>query len=241
MARLTGFDDRAEQRGFIVAYPNSVGNHWNYLYGVPGAPRGPDDVDFLIALTKVISAAYPVDTGRVYVTGISNGGFMAQRLACEANGPFTAFASVAAGGFGVMPKICRRIRPIDALYIHGTEDRTVPWEGAGIRDGQGNQQTVALPVSSSLKFWADGNGCNPEVSMRELPAGGLSPGTRVRIIETRECVGDARVALYAVLGGGHNWPGVEGVIPPAVAGAVNLDIHASDVIWSFFTNQPAAP
>ncbi len=241
MARLTGFDQRAERHGFIVAYPNSLQNHWNYLHGIPGAQAGPDDVDFLVALTRVLSAAYPVDSERVYATGISNGGFMAQRLACEADGPIAAFASVAAGGFGVMPKICRRIRPIDALYIHGTEDRTIPWAGAGVRDGQGNQQTVALPVSSSLKYWADRNGCNPDVSMRELPAGGLSPGTRVRIIETRECVRDARVALYAVLGGGHNWPGVEGVIAPAVAGAVNLDIHASDVIWSFFSNRTEAP
>ncbi len=172
------------------------------------------------------------------MTGISNGGFMAQRLACEADGPFAAFASVGAGGFGVMPDICQRKRPVDALYIHGTEDRTVPWEGAGVRDGQGNQQTVALPVSASLKFWARGNGCDPNVNVRNLPAGGLSPGTRVRIFESRACTDNARVALYAVLGGGHNWPGVEGVIPPAVAGAVNLDIHASDVIWSFFVGQP---
>ena len=238
MARLTDFDTRAERHGFIVVYPDAAQNHWNYLHGVPGAPEGPDDVDFLVALIDAIGQAYPVDPERVYVVGISNGGYMAQRLACETDGPFRAFASVGAGGFGVMPQICRPGQAIDALFIHGTADRMVPWEGVAVRDAQGNQQTVALSISDSLKFWARGNGCNPNIGMRELPRTGLSPATRVRLYQSRECADGARVALYAVLGGGHNWPGVDGVIPPATAGAVNLDFHASDAIWSFFDTTP---
>ncbi len=238
MARLTDFGARAERHGFIVAYPDAAQNHWNYLHGIPGAEDGPDDVDFLIALTAAIAEAYPIDPERIYVAGLSNGGYMAQRLACEARGPFAAFASVGAGGFGVMPQIGRPGQPVDALFIHGTADRMVPWEGVAVRDTQGNQQTVALPLSASLKFWARGNGCDPNIGVRELPQAGLSPGTRVKVYETRECADGARVALYAVLGGGHNWPGVEGVIPPSVAGSVNLDFHASDAIWSFFGDTP---
>ena len=41
------------------------------------------------------------------------------------------------------------------------------------------------------------------------------------------------VVLYAIIGGGHNWPGALDIIPPSIAGRVNMDIHACDVIWSF--------
>jgi polyhydroxybutyrate depolymerase len=49
------------------------------------------------------------------------------------------------------------------------------------------------------------------------------------------------VKLYAIIGGGHNWPGVADAIPAAIAGQVNLDVHASDVAWSFFNRHQAIP
>jgi polyhydroxybutyrate depolymerase len=100
-ARLTGFDERADAHGFLALYPDGVGNEWSYAHGIPGY-QGPDDAEFLMALIDDIAARYPVDLDRLYVTGISNGGFMVQRLACEFPDRFAAFASVAAGGFGGM-------------------------------------------------------------------------------------------------------------------------------------------
>ncbi len=46
--------------------------------------------------------------------------------------------------------------------------------------------------------------------------------------------------LYAIINGGHNWPGVADFIPADIAGRVNLDILASDIIWSFFKSKTLA-
>ncbi len=237
MAALTGFDSRAARHGFIVAYPDALQGRWNYLYGIPGAADGPDDVGFLQALTDAIVRDHDVDPARIYVTGMSNGGFMAQRLACAEESRFAGFASVAAGAFAALPEHCARAQPVDALYLHGTADRLVPWGGLGIENRHGERQRVILPMSDSLRFWAQGNRCAPGVDVRDLPPSGRSPATRVKLIESRDCAAGARVALYAIVGGGHNWPGVAGVISPEIAGAVNLDIHASDAIWSFFADR----
>ncbi len=240
MAELTGFDARAERRGFIAVYPDALQGRWNYLHGIPGAADGPDDVGFLLALTDAITRRFDVDPARRYVVGISNGGFMAQRLACAAGSGFAGFASVAAGAFATLPRYCARSRPVDALFVHGTADRLVPWRGLGVDDGHGNRQPVTLSLGDSLRYWARHNHCDDDIDVRELAPGGRSPGTRVRVLTSRDCAGGVRVELYAIIGGGHNWPGVTGAIPPSIAGAVNLDIHASDVIWSFFAREPAA-
>lgn len=241
MAGLTGFDARAARHGFVVAYPDARDGRWNYLHGIPGAAEGPDDVGFLRALADEIARDHDLDPGRRYVAGISNGGFMAQRLVCDARSGFAGFASVAAGAFAALPEHCARSGPVDALFVHGTADSVVPWQGLDVDDGRGNRQRVTLPIADSLRYWAAHNRCAANIDVRDLPASGRSPGTRVKRLSARACAASARVALYAIIGGGHNWPGVAGTIPAPVAGAVNLDIHASDVIWTFFAGRDATP
>lgn len=234
MADITGFNARADDLGFIVAYPEGLDRAWNYMHGIPGYRPGPDDPGFLLELVSTLSRQYKIDTARIYVTGISNGGFMAQRLACQAPSRFAAFASVAAGGYGAMPRACRDYRPVNILFIHGTDDKRVPWQGVRIAGSDGKPQQVTLSIADSVKFWSRRNRCGPEVTVQELEPKGNSPGTSVRILTASQCEDDTEVSLYAVLGGGHNWPGSRGVIPPRVAGRVNMDIHATDVILAFF-------
>lgn len=237
MARLTAFNPRADKHGFIVLYPQGIENQWNYLHGLSASHQQPNDPDFLLKLVDAVTDRYSIDTRRIYVTGISNGGFMAQRLACDAPDRFAAFASVAAGGYAVMPNACNNGGPVNMLYMHGTADTKVPWRGLGIQDESGKRQLVAMSISNSVKFWSARNRCSPDVDSRELPPQGDSPGTSVRILAASECAGGSEVILFAILGGGHNWPGVPDFIPAAIAGAVNLDVHASDVIWSFFSSK----
>jgi len=82
-----GFNRIADREGAIVAYPDGVGHSWND--GRPdlqsrAASEKVDDLGYLRELPHEISATLPVDVARVYATGISNGGFMAYRLACDA-------------------------------------------------------------------------------------------------------------------------------------------------------------
>ena len=236
MADLTSFNLRAENHGFIVAYPNGLNRFWNYLHGAHPQAGAPNDSEFLLEVKRDVQSRYAIDPVRVYATGISNGGFMVQRLACYAPGQFAAFASVAAGGFAEMPAVCQGGKPVNMLIMHGTADNKVPWRGVGIEDSQGNRQLITLSIANTMKHWNAHNRCGPEVSNRQIVPEGHSPGTEVRVFASSGCADSTRVVLYAVIGGGHNWPGVPNFIPPDVAGRVNLDIHASDVVWAFFDN-----
>jgi len=241
MMRLTGFNERADRHGFIVVYPDGLDGAWNYVHGIPGYRQGPDDPAFLLALADRVSRRFAVDPQRIYVAGISNGGFMAQRLACVAPGRVAAVASVAAGGFAAMPESCDTNWPVSVLYIHGTADTKVPWQGLGVEDAAGNRQLVTMGITNSLEFWSRRNGCSREVSARTLPRKGQSPGTSVQFLTAVDCEAGSEVSLYAVTGGGHNWPGSRGIIPPAIAGRVTMDIHASDVIGAFFLRHSNTP
>ena len=241
MARLTEFNRLADQKQFIVAYPDAIDNQWNYLHGLSEQDGKPNDSKFLLALIDDIRDRQLIDPGRIYVTGISNGGFMAQRLACYAPWVFAAYASVAAGGYAFMDLKCKHDTAVNMLYMHGTADELIPWYGLGIEDENGNRRQVTMSILDSVRFWSERNQCGPEVRSQELLPAGNSPGTHVKIFKASQCANNAEVVLFAIIGGGHNWPGRADFIPPRIAGRVNMDIHASEVIWSFFDEKFIAP
>lgn len=239
MATLTDFNTIADAEGFIVAYPDGVNGEWNYVRGIRGYPKAQDDTAFLIALADQIASEYPVDRARVYLTGFSNGGFMAQRVACEQRTAFAAYASVAAAGFGGMGDVCAEPSDTGApmLLINGTADTNVPWEGTGVTRGD-RTVYVTYPVPETLALWAEFNQCVSSAETSDVPVSGTSPGTSVRVL-TVNCPNDAPVVLYMVLGGGHNWPGQNDENP--AYGRVNRDIDASAEIWRFFAGQARQP
>lgn len=241
IARYTGFSDIADHEGFIVAYPDGLDGEWNAVKDIPGYPDTHDDTAFLIALADALARQYPVDLARVYVAGFSNGGFMAQRAACDQTGRFAAFASVAAAGFGGMRAVCPESGQAPMLLMHGTADNNVLWDGVSVTRG-GRTVAITYPVTQTLAFWAEFNGCQPDATTTALPQTGLSPGTSVRVLRV-DCPPETPVALYAVINGGHNWPGRVPTFPREIAGNVNFDIDAAAVIWDFFAphTQPQPP
>lgn len=70
LALSTGFNDLAEQKGFIIVYPNGIDKRWNvtsnWLTGV-------DDVSFVAALIDHLTKIRVIDKRRIYATGVSNG------------------------------------------------------------------------------------------------------------------------------------------------------------------------
>lgn len=229
MARLTGFSKLAEREDFIVLYPDGLEGEWNYAQGIPGYPTdGPDDIAFLDALVEHVSAEVEVDRSRVYVAGFSNGGFMAERLACSAPERYAAFVSVAAG-FGGMEAVCTGGEPVRLLLIHGTFDRNIPFNGL-VREVAGRSVRVLYSVPDTLAFWAERGGCDPDLKAERLPGVCRAPETEVHVFTFVECAKGAALKLYAVGGCGHNWPGRPGLIPEEVAGVVSTELDASRVI-----------
>ncbi len=232
ISALTSFSNLANEKNFIVLYPDGLDNQWNYVKDVPGySSMTQDDTGFLLALLDEISAQYSVDNNRIYSAGFSNGGFMTQRLACDASERFAAFASVSAAGFGGMLKLCQTPSPLSFLFIHGTADVVIPWQGLV----RGNSYMLA-PVTDTLAFWSKYAGCEGEISDTALNKKNPDAATSVTLFSVGCNEGD-EILLYAVQDGGHNWPGVEGFIAEEFAGEVNTDIGASEVIWEFFSRH----
>ncbi len=204
----------AEERGVIAVYPNGVSNSWNAgaCCGV-ATGREVDDVGFVRALLDEVASTLCIDRSRVYATGMSNGGFMSHRLACEAADIITAVGPVA-GPLGLPPEDCQPARPIPVIHFHGTADLVVPYPG---------NLTGFPPVEESLQGWADRNGCDPESSVTlEMDD--------VSCQSWDGCDGDATVTLCALAGAGHCWPG-QAFCPSGVS---SLTVRANAMMLDLF-------
>jgi polyhydroxybutyrate depolymerase len=231
-----GFNTLADKEGFVVVYPDGIENRWNdgrKTEKYRTHRENIDDVGFISALIDYLAKDYHLDKSRVYATGFSNGGMMANRLGCKLTGKIAGIAPVAGNLPCDLMPCCSPSRPISVLQISGTKDPMIPWGGgeAGFLWAHFGR---LLSVAESIKFWVDNDHCSPTPVVTELPDRDPDDGTRVR----RELYGGGRdsseVILYAVEGGGHAWPGGEQFLPQLIVGKTSRDLNACEVIWEFF-------
>jgi polyhydroxybutyrate depolymerase len=212
-AAVTNYDAVADQYGFVVAYPDGIDFSWADGRGASVPDRqGIDDVGFLAALIDRLSAEYATPPGRVFVTGMSAGAFMANRLACDRADLISAIAPVS-GTLGIFVP-CAPSRPVSVLQIHGTGDPVVPYTGGEMIGRGGASEIMSAPALAGL--WAARDRCaGPPIP--DAPA----PGEVHRSVAVG-CAGGTEVVLISIDGGGHIWPA-----DPA--------INASQASAQFFT------
>lgn len=212
-ADFSQFNDAAEPRGMLVAYPRGLGESFNAGACCGSASNDDvDDVGFARAIVAQVAAQHCVNEKRVYATGMSNGGHMAHYLACEASDVFAAVAPVS----GVLGVSCNATRPISVLDFHGTSDLIVPYGGAG----------PGFPaVDDMMAEWATRNGCDGQsevtVSMGDAEC------------ETWPNCEDGVEVTLCTLGAGHCWPGGG----TCLFGTKSDAIDASDMMADMFMSQ----
>jgi polyhydroxybutyrate depolymerase len=225
----------SDREGFVLVAPEGIDHAWN-----DGRPTGHrrahrenvDDVGFLAALVGALVRDAGVDARRVYATGISNGGMMAYRLACERSDAVTAIAPVAAAMPEWLGARCAPRRPVPVLAISGTDDPLVPWGGGEVHFGRRAFGRV-LSQAETIRGWVARNGCTATPVTTQLPDRDPRDGTRAR--RDDYCAGTAgAVGLVTVEGGGHTWPGGRHHLPRAAVGVTSRDFDASEAIWGFF-------
>jgi polyhydroxybutyrate depolymerase len=172
-------------------------------------------VTFISRLLDRLFKDLPINQSRVFATGVSGGGFMSYRLACELSNRFTAIASVS----GVMLfDACHPTRPVSILEMHGTDDSIVPY-GGGVPNGPPSPSVAAV-----MQTWTTLDGCvgDPMLSQTGITKTSLWKG----------CKGGAIVRLDTVVGGHHTWFGSSFDPVPG-------EPNANAVIWDFFSSlQP---
>ncbi len=233
---LRGFNTLADREGFVVVYPNGVEIHWNdgrENTNYRTHRENIDDVGFLSALIDRLARDGTIDKERVFVTGMSNGALMSNRLACDATRLIKAMAPVAGNmPYDLLP-LCAPSGPIPVLMISGTEDPLMPWLGGDVHFRHKTFGKV-LSAHATVDFWVKHNRCASTPLTTWEPDKDPQDGTRVRKEVYAGCEGGVEVILYTVEGGGHAWPGGYRYFPERFIGKTNMDIDANRLIWGFF-------
>lgn len=227
-AALTHYDSVADAHGYVVVYPDGIDFSWADGRGASVPDRtGVDDVGFIAALVDRLTAEYGIPAGRVFATGLSAGGFMANRLACERADMFAAIAPVGATLGDHVP--CSPSQPVSVLTSHGTVDPIVPFNG-GPMVGRGGPSTI-LAAYAVVDRWRELNGCAPDPVIAPVP--GAGDGTSAERV-SYECAAGTEVVLMRVDGGGHTWPGAPEILPADQVGPATRAFDASEVSAQFF-------
>lgn len=222
---------KADAAGFILVMPNGYQNSWNAGTCCGEAvTEALDDVGFMRAIFKEISTHLNIDLSRVYATGLSNGGYMSYRLACEAADLFVAVAPGAGaigmddigGGTATMGdiKACAPAAKVSVLDLHGTSDPLIPFD----------------TQKPSLDRIADKDGCAKTTQPAKQPA---SMGDTT-CTSYEGCPAGVDVTGCAVKDGGHVWfgspncgTGVDAAC--AIVGNNSANLVNTDAVWDFFS------
>lgn len=224
-----GLISKSDRAGFVVVFPNGYSRApsgkfatWNagYCCG-PARDNNIDDVGFIRQVIENLSQQLNIDHQKIFATGMSNGGLMAHRLACEMSGTFKAIASVAGTD---NTKSCNPKNPVSVLQIHAKNDDHMPFGGGMGPKSTRSAVTEFTSVPESISRWVKRNGCSA-TPKRVLD----KPGAYCD--RYAPCEGGSEVELCVTEHGTHSWPGARkwrSTEPPSTA------IDADDVMWDFF-------
>jgi polyhydroxybutyrate depolymerase len=219
-----GMNYIADTANFIVLTPEALddtifnqptGTAWN-----SGAGQGfyslnadIDDVGFLTQIIEDTKALYNIDDSKIFVMGMSMGGFMTNRLACEMSDYFTAGASVAGTIGNVFT--CSPSSSIPMCHFHGTIDDTVEY----IDNAYGND------AEELVEYWRTHNQCDMTPIVTNLPDI-ANDGRTVEHYLYENGTNNSSVEFYKINNGSHDWM----YLPVH-------DISYSFEIWKFFNKH----
>ncbi len=176
----SGLEALADMEGFIVVHPEGTGDPaaWNAGQACCGDASADevDDVGFLLHLIESVSQETCVDERRVYATGMSNGGYLSHRLACENPDRVAAIAPVV--GSLSEELVCADGRAVPVLQISGSEDNLTSRQ-------------------ASVDHWVDANECTGQAQVTENGAATCTTAT--------DCRDGVSVTHCVISEGGHCW------------------------------------
>jgi polyhydroxybutyrate depolymerase len=228
VAQRTGLTHQGPQAGFAVVFPQSRASVWNRfspgkeppqaieLFRHVGGP--PNDIGFLKILIADLIRRGLSDPGRIYLAGLSNGGFMTLSMFCSEPRLFASIGLIVSSMPDATGEECRPAKPLPVVIMNGTADVIVPYRG-GLVSPLKPLDPPTLNVWSTDRLEAHFrrfNGCTqpPEVTVQWGPQ-----AERIDVNRSRNCTGGP-VHAYRVIGGTH--------------GSVATTLHTGKVLLDFF-------
>ena len=227
-ARLYNLETVAEQKQLAYVAPDAVNRGERWSFGSRAWCASPicccggrtltcnnrcrDDYEldssFLREMIESILDRFNVDDSRVYVIGISNGAYMAYRLACD-HGDLVAGILAICGGNVNGEELKKRCgAPVHVLHVHGDRDTVVPYGGLGsfLKTAPANVfnwATLVNRCSGTFRLDSDYLDERPTDHAwgRQLPG-------RISVMRYDDTTCQASAELHIVAGAGH-CPGIE--------------------------------
>lgn len=218
----------AHDRCSIVIAPSGNALAWNAGSAKTGSTS--DDVGFIMAAIADYKSRNPskVDDDRQYLLGMSNGGNMAYRMACERSNSFAGM-TVVAGSMGRDPlgristdpgyapvfncdneaDPLKPAHPMPLFVIHGKRDACLKYDGGSLASP--NASILIPSVPKVAQEWAAYNNC-PETDINAAPETLRlqTAAPDLGVLSCREIVGctnGSMVKHCSIEKGGHRWPG----------------------------------
>ncbi len=219
----SGLSVKADAEGFIVAYPDGLRYPWTasnpQAWNAGGRYEtwtgGTDDVGFVAQVIATVRRHYAIDSARIYVTGHSNGSFMAYRLGHELSCTIAAIAPHSGAVLYESPTPPRC--PVSTLHLHAIDDSAAPYAGRHTDDPN---QLESPAVEAGLARWASLYGCNAD------PETIVSNPDYARL-EWSCPDNDPTIELLRARRGAHQWFRTD-----------NSGVAGTDEIWDFFEAHP---
>ncbi len=218
---LTQFNPIADTADFVVCHPWGQGTNWNAGFASPYW-AGPGDTLFISQMIDSLAINYSIDRRRVYVVGMGQGGFMANRIGCELDRKVAAIASVGGAMADSAMYYCNSNRPMPVMLVNGTADSVINYYTGSPGFWQ--------PIDSLVRFWVQRNACISTPVSSTLPDL-VNEGSTIET-EAWTCADSSEVLLYRVVNGGFAWPGATDSLPNS--GIINQDINCAEEVWEFF-------
>jgi len=210
----SGFQSIADDAGLIVIYPQGTllpatgQTHWNV--GGWTTSSTTDDVGFINSVINFLNNEYSIDSKKIYSTGMSNGGYMSYKLACDLSPRIAAVVSVTGSMTNETTDGCNPTHPTSVAQIHGLQDTVVNYDGNGF----------SKPIEDVMDYWVDINNCTLEPDTSEISG---NNGGGIHDVYSG-CDNQTNVELYLMTNMGHNWPNQN-----------NHDLQASTTVWNFLS------
>jgi polyhydroxybutyrate depolymerase len=223
------WDTTADQHGFVVVYPNGYHGTWNGGECCGASQKDKiDDAGFLTQLINDLIQQQNIDANRIYIAGMSNGGIMAYRMACDSPLHIAAIGSVS----GDLVEVCKMPHPTSVIEVHGGEDKLLPFNGKGQAEADGDADGGYIPsVQWTLDHWIIADKCDDAKTT-----------TTGEIVDTvRQCDAGRAVELIEIKNAGHQWPGskrhlrIDDLFGTAEPSPL---LNATEKLWAFFAAHP---
>lgn len=203
LEELSGIVQPLANQPILTIYPEGTDKQWNdgrHATRSKAFSGSIDDVGYLSLIVSDTQRRFGMAAKQTTVAGMSNGGMMALRLACETNIAERTVSVVGNLPVGVASHC--QLHSKRMVLVFGTKDDIVPYRG-GALSGTATDWGSVLSAKETERLFASLLECRHGFSAYKLNA--KDDGTSVHKRDFACAKGSMQ--SYHIAGMGHTWPG----------------------------------